>query len=122
LDTGIGFTQCSHGEKKFNFFISDKNTVCRFLEFSFWKKNFELRHDQRAFLLPLTGGCSAKSPHIPPGSFRKKRVRHERHFYRRMIGGLSACGSATVVQLRLRSRRLSTSASLSRSPNRRPKP
>jgi hypothetical protein len=39
-----------------------------------------------------------------------------------MIGGLSACGSATVVQPRLRSRRLSASASLSRSPNRRPKP
>jgi hypothetical protein len=39
-----------------------------------------------------------------------------------MIGGLSACGFATVVSLRLRSRRLSTSASLSRSPSRRPKP
>jgi hypothetical protein len=38
-----------------------------------------------------------------------------------MIGGLSACGSATVVPLRLRSRRLCASASLSRSPNRRPK-
>jgi hypothetical protein len=40
----------------------------------------------------------------------------------RVNGGLSACGSATVVPLRLRSRRLSASASLSRSPNRRPKP
>jgi len=39
-----------------------------------------------------------------------------------MIGGLSASGSATVVSLRLRSRRLSASASLSRSPNRWPKP
>jgi hypothetical protein len=38
-----------------------------------------------------------------------------------MIGGLSACGSATVVSFWLRSRHLSASASLSRSPNRRPK-
>jgi hypothetical protein len=33
----------------------------------------------------------------------------------------SACGTATVVPLRLRSRRLSVSTPLSRSPNRRPK-
>jgi hypothetical protein len=56
-----------------------------------------------------------------PVPFRKKRARHELHFKCRMIGALSACGSAPVVTLRLRSRRLSASASLSRSPNRRPK-
>jgi hypothetical protein len=39
-----------------------------------------------------------------------------------MIGGLSDCGSATVVPLRLRSCRLSASVSLSSSPNRRLKP
>jgi len=59
-----------------------------------------------------------------PRPFRsaKKRARHERHFKCRVIGRLSVCGSATVVSLRLCSRRLYASGSLSRSPNRRPKP
>jgi len=59
------------------------------------------RRDQRAFLLHFTGRCFAKSPHdrnrFP---FRKKARSSRAAFLCRMIGGLSASGSATVVSLR----------------------
>ena len=86
------------------------------------KRKFVNRRDQRAFCSTSPAAVRPNPLTTAPVQFRKKCVRHERHFHRRMIGGLSACGSATVVQLRLRSRRLSAYASLSRSPNRRPKP
>jgi hypothetical protein len=72
------------------------------------------RRDQRAFLLLFTGRCSAKSPHNRAGSAPQKSAS--------VTSGLSACGSATVVSLRLCSRRLYASGLLSLSPNRRPKP
>jgi len=80
------------------------------------------RRDQCAFLLHFTGCCSAKSPHGRAGSVRKKARSSRAAFQMPNDRRLSACGSATVISLRLRSRRLYASASLSRSPNRRPKP
>ena len=49
-------------------FYQRPKTVCRFLIFSTWKKNFEVRRDQRAFLLLFTGRRSARSPHDRTGS------------------------------------------------------
>jgi len=57
-----------------------------------------------------------------PVPFRKKARPSRAAFQLPNDRRASACGSATVVPLRLRSRRLSASASLFRSPNRRPKP
>jgi hypothetical protein len=57
-----------------------------------------------------------------PVPFHKKARSSRAALNCRMIGGLSAYGSATVVPLRLRSSRPSACASLSRSLNRRPKP
>jgi hypothetical protein len=57
-----------------------------------------------------------------PVQFRKKARSSRAAFQMPNNRQASACGSATVVPLRLRSRRLSAYASLFRSPNRRPKP
>jgi hypothetical protein len=66
----------------------------------------------------MVGPVSLTTTPVP---FRKKRARHERHLFQPNDRRASACGTATVVSLRLRSCRLSASAPLSRSPNRRPK-
>jgi len=68
----MGFTQCFQGEKKFIFLSVTKNGLQIPGTFPIWKQNFELRRDQRAFLLHLTGGCSAKSPHNPAGFVPQK--------------------------------------------------
>jgi len=66
----------------------------------------------------MVGPVSLTTTPVP---FRRKRARHERHPQMPNDRRASACGTATVVPLRLRSRRLSASTPLSRSPNRRPK-
>ena len=60
----------------------------------------------------VTNALSCSRPRLPVGPVplttapvpsATKRARHERYYGCRIFGGLSACGSATVVSLRLRS-------------------
>ena len=93
-------------------------------------KIFDLIH--RRFRFPAVTNalscCSSPAAVRPnplttaPVPFHKKARSSRAAFLTPKDRRASACGSATVVPLRLRSRRLSASASLFRSPNRRPKP
>ena len=87
-----------------------------------WKMNFE---PAVTSALSYSTSAAAVRPSpltTAPVPFRKKARSSRAAFQMPNDRRLSACGPATVVSLRLRSRRPSASASLSRSPNRRPKP
>jgi hypothetical protein len=92
-------------------------------------KIFDLIHQRFRFpaVTNALSCCSSPAAVRPnplttaPVPFRKKAHSSRAAFQMPNDRRLSACGSATIVSLRLRSRRLFAYASLSRSPNRRPK-